>query len=190
MNAAKAAAAANSKMEIRFHEASEFPYGNLSIMSPHPVVVRRVAYQSVYHYFLCMKYKNSPSICEMIRRAVSQWELDRIVRKAEQESAMDPEWERVMLDIMLLGNYYKFKQNSDACTLLIQTGNKTITNHCADTFWGDGGDGTGRNHMGTILMSVRRRILSEEKVVTKKGQTVGGSNTGAGTSTGSVFRKK
>jgi len=157
-----------SKSDIRFHEATELPFGALSIMSPHSLVVRRVTYQSVYHFFLCMKYKSSPTLCEQIRSALSQWELDKIVRKAEAEGLADPDWERQMIDVMVLGVYYKFKQNADAAMVLNGTGNRNIYDHCADPFWGDGGDGSGRNHMGSILMAVRRRLASEEKVKEKK----------------------
>ncbi|HEY6175907.1 MAG TPA: NADAR domain-containing protein [Kofleriaceae bacterium] len=31
-----------------------------------------------------------------------------------------------------------------------------------DDFWGDGGDGSGRNELGRILMAVRQRLREEQ----------------------------
>eukprot|EP00659_Diplonema_papillatum_P003620 gene3620-5630_t len=57
------------------------------------------------------------------------------------------------------------KQNPEIHALLLSTGGKVIVNHTSsDHFWGDGGDGSGKNMMGVILMAVRKRITFEEKL--------------------------
>ena len=39
------------------------------------------------------------------------------------------------------------------------TGGSTIVEHTThDAYWGDGGDGTGKNMLGVILMEVRREL--------------------------------
>eukprot|EP00755_Sulcionema_specki_P029860 Sspe_Gene.93078::Locus_65783_Transcript_1_1_Confidence_1.000_Length_691::g.93078::m.93078/K09935/K09935; uncharacterized protein len=147
---------------VQFHEVNDVPYGVFSILSPHPIIVRHVSYPSAHIYYLCQKYQGS-EYEHTIRQAQSLWEVDRYVRRAEGTQRED--WESVKVEVMLLANYYKFKQNSEAQALLLGTGSKVIINHTAgDSFWGDGGDGTGKNIMGVILMSVRKRLQTEEKL--------------------------
>jgi ribA/ribD-fused uncharacterized protein len=153
---------ANAKV-VRFNEPSEPQVGAFSVLSPHPIVVRHTTYQSVHHYFLCEKYKGTPAE-HAIQNAASLWEVDRHVKNAEASGYQREDWDRVKTDIMLLGTYYKFKQHPDAQILLMQTQSKTIVHHTwNDNFWGDGGDGQGKNLLGVILMCVRKRLLTEEK---------------------------
>ncbi|MEO5928954.1 MAG: NADAR domain-containing protein, partial [Candidatus Kapaibacterium sp.] len=45
---------------------------------------------------------------------------------------------------------------------LLDTGNAEIIEHTKrDTYWGDGGDGSGRNMLGLILMRVRDELRGE-----------------------------
>lgn len=158
-----------SKTIVKFHDVNEAPYGCFSILSPHPIVVRHVQYPSLHHYFLCERYKAS-AVEEEIRAATSLWEVERIVKKAESQGLQRDDWDRVKTDVMLLGTYYKFRQNLDAQVILLQTGAKTIVDHTSnDSFWGDG-DGTGKNLNGIILMATRKRLLLEEKSKKKPDQ--------------------
>eukprot|EP00754_Rhynchopus_humris_P044566 Rhum_TRINITY_DN4245_c0_g1::Rhum_TRINITY_DN4245_c0_g1_i1::g.13473::m.13473/K09935/K09935; uncharacterized protein len=152
----------SSRSVIKFHEVNEAPYGVFSILSPHPVVVRHTAYPSAYHYFLTQKFSGT-EYAHTIRQASSLWEVDRYVRRAEGLQRSD--WDAVKMEAMLVGTYYKFKQNPDILALLLGTGSKVLVNHTAsDAFWGDGGDGSGKNIMGVILMATRKRLLAEEKL--------------------------
>jgi ribA/ribD-fused uncharacterized protein len=55
----------------------------------------------------------------------------------------------------------KFEQHPDLAALLVATGDARIVEHTdADSFWGDGGDGSGQNMLGRILMDVRARLRS------------------------------
>jgi N-glycosidase YbiA len=148
---------------VKFHDVHEVPLGCLSVLSPHTIVVRHQQYPSVHHFFLCQRFAGSP-VEDEIRNATSLWEVDKLVKRAESMGIQREDWDRIKTDVMLLGNYYKFKQNSDAQTILLQTGNKTVVDHTAtDAFWGDGGDGSGKNLMGIVLMAVRKRLLLDEK---------------------------
>ena len=50
----------------------------------------------------------------------------------------------------------KFSQHPDLKQLLLSTGDAIIIEHTKnDNYWGDGGDGTGRNQLGKTLMRVR-----------------------------------
>lgn len=42
------------------------------------------------------------------------------------------------------------------------TGDAKLVEHTEnDDYWGDGGDGSGRNMLGQLLMKVRRKLRSE-----------------------------
>jgi ribA/ribD-fused uncharacterized protein len=50
----------------------------------------------------------------------------------------------------------KFTQNPKLLELLLSTKNRTIVEHTVnDSYWGDGGDGSGQNRLGNILMELR-----------------------------------
>ncbi len=57
----------------------------------------------------------------------------------------------------------KFSQHSDLKQLLLDTGDAIIIEHTKnDNYWGDGGDGTGRNQLGKTLMRVRDTLRQQK----------------------------
>jgi ribA/ribD-fused uncharacterized protein len=53
----------------------------------------------------------------------------------------------------------KFTQDSDLREILLGTGDAKIVEFTArHTYWGDGGDGSGKNRLGQILMRVRKEL--------------------------------
>lgn len=148
---------------VKFHDAHDALYGVFSPLSPHPIVVRHRQYPSVHHYFLTERFKDSP-VEDAILRAASVWELERIVKESEATGGYQrPDWNRVKIDVMLLGCYFKFRQNEAARRVLLSTDSKTLVDHTpTDDFWGDNGDGTGKNLLGVVLMAVRDRLTREK----------------------------
>lgn len=69
------------------------------------------------------------------------------------------EWNRVKLEVMYLIVKDKFQRNDNLRMLLLSTGNAVLEegNNWGDTFWGTVA-GVGENHLGKILMSVRREL--------------------------------
>jgi len=66
----------------------------------------------------------------------------------------------------------KFTQHDDLRAILLGTGNARIVEHTTnDSYWGDGGDGSGRNRLGEILMQVREELRTCR--VGKGGQVAG-----------------
>ena len=50
----------------------------------------------------------------------------------------------------------KFEQNPKLLEVLLATGNRKIVEHTkTNNYWGDGGDGSGKNRLGVLLMEVR-----------------------------------
>lgn len=62
----------------------------------------------------------------------------------------------------------KFTQHDDIRATLLGSGNAKIVEHTEnDSYWGDGGDGSGKNVLGQILMQIRSE-LSETKETPKR----------------------
>jgi ribA/ribD-fused uncharacterized protein len=60
----------------------------------------------------------------------------------------------------------KFTQHPKLKRLLLSTGDKTLVEHTVnDSYWGDGGDGSGKNKLGLLLMEVREEIRAAETKV-------------------------
>ncbi len=66
------------------------------------------------------------------------------------------DWETVKDDVMRKATHAKVTQHTDVRTTLLETGSAYIVEHTRnDKYWGDGGDGTGKNILGRIWMEVR-----------------------------------
>ena len=73
---------------------------------------------------------------------------------------MRSDWEQIKDDVMRNALYYKFTQNPALRQQLKDTGNKKLVEHTKrDKYWGDGGDGSGLNKLGQLLMELRSQIL-------------------------------
>jgi ribA/ribD-fused uncharacterized protein len=69
------------------------------------------------------------------------------------------DWERVKDEVMLAGLRAKFAQHAALRATLLGTGDAEIVEHTGkDRSWGDGGDGSGRNMLGRLLMRVRDEL--------------------------------
>lgn len=62
---------------------------------------------------------------------------------------------------MLLALEVKFAQHADLSDILLSTHGARLVEHTRnDRYWGDGGDGTGRNMLGQLLEKVRTHLGS------------------------------
>lgn len=60
---------------------------------------------------------------------------------------------------MKKGLLLKFSQNPGLLDILVGTGERPLVEHTEkDKYWGDGGDGSGKNRLGVLLMEVRAEL--------------------------------
>ncbi|KAI8826766.1 uncharacterized protein EV422DRAFT_491120 [Fimicolochytrium jonesii] len=128
-----------------------------------PITWEGAKYPTSEHAFQAAKFKypgadkHSLAYAEEIRKASTPNKaryLDKGVR-------FRPSWETVRDDVMrdILG--CKFTQDAHCRALLVGTGQRPIVEHTKrDSYWGDGGDGTGQNKLGKMLMEVRDALKS------------------------------
>ena len=72
---------------------------------------------------------------------------------------MRPDWEEVKDEVMLQALRMKFSQNPEIAEELLATGDAILIEHTQnDAYWADGGDGSGKNKLGLLLMQVREEL--------------------------------
>jgi ribA/ribD-fused uncharacterized protein len=145
---------------IHFYNVSA-EYGCFSNFSPHPVKLKGKTWPTSEHYFQGQKFAGTPDE-EEVRQARSPMIAARMGRSRERPLRKD--WESVKDEIMHEVVLAKFTQHVDLREILLGTGDSKIVEHTEnDAYWGDGGDGTGKNRLGQILMRVREELRAETR---------------------------
>ncbi len=144
---------------INFYSVSE-PYGCFSNFSPHPIRLDGKTWPTSEHYFQAQKFAGTPDE-EEVRLAKSPMIAARMGRSRKRPFRKD--WESVKDRIMHEAVLAKFTQHADLREVLLSTGETVIVEHTEnDAYWGDGGDGSGKNRFGQILMRVREELRRSE----------------------------
>ena len=77
----------------------------------------------------------------------------------ERSRPLRADWEAVKEETMRTALVAKFTQHAELTKLLLDTGSAELIEHTRnDAYWGDGGDGTGLNRLGQMLMDLRREL--------------------------------
>lgn len=141
---------------INFYKTNE-PYGEFSNFSRHGFLDEgKLYWPTVEHYFQAKKFLDK-NIQENIRLLKSP--MDAAIAGRDRNKILRVDWEIVKNDIMRFAVLEKFKQNVNIKNILLSTHDSLIVEHTSnDDYWGDGGNGTGKNMLGIILMETRRII--------------------------------
>ena len=98
-----------------------------------------------------------PQIQEEIRQIASP--MDTAIEGRDRQNPLRPDWEEVKDEVMLQALRMKFSQNPEIAKELLATGDAIlIENTRNDDYWADGGDGSGKNKLGLLLMQVREEL--------------------------------
>lgn len=135
--------------QIRFYQVNE-PYGEFSNFSPHPVELKGVTWPTTEHYFQAQKFVGT--------------EHEEAVRMGRsRERPLRSDWEKVKDDIMREALRTKFTQHAALRSLLLKTDDAELIEHTKnDSYWGNGGDGSGKNRLGQLLMELRESLQTGE----------------------------
>lgn len=143
---------------INFY-STKAEYGCFSNFSRHSIELKGETWETSEHYFQAQKFAGTKHESE-VRKAKGPREAADMGR--DRQRPLRPDWEKVKDDIMREAVIAKFTQRKDLKEILLSTGDAILVEHTEnDSYWGDGGNGTGKNMLGKILMEVRE-ILKDE----------------------------
>ena len=151
-------------MVIYFYKVEE-PYGCFSNFSPHQISLHGQDWLTVEHYYQAHKFVGSVDrrLVAAIRAVATPQEAAELGRDPNHRIRDD--WESVKIQIMRQAVLTKFLAHSDIQAILLATGDRVIVEDSPrDYYWGCGCDGSGQNHLGKILMSVRTEIFQRRGV--------------------------
>ncbi len=143
-------------MTIRFWLKHEQPYGVFSGFSPHGFEFEGRFWPTLEHAYQAQKFAGAPR-AELVRCA----ETPRRAHALGNDPAHPPrpDWETAKHEVMLRVLLRKFEVHEDIRELLLDTGDEELVEASkVDRYWGDGGDGSGRNHYGKTLMAARAAL--------------------------------
>ena len=144
--------------EVIYFYSVEDEYGDFSNFARYPIRVKGKTWPTSEHYFQAMKFID-PIQQQKIRQATTPMEAARMGRDRKQKLRRD--WESVKDQVMYEVVQAKFVQHPELAEQLLATQNAKIVEHTEqDSYWGDGGDGSGKNKLGQILMRVRSELQS------------------------------
>ena len=114
-------------------------------------------YRSVEHAFQAAKTTN-PAERTKVRALASPV----FAKRAGKKVTLRSDWKTVKLDVMLGLLRQKFAPGSMLAERLLATGDAHIEegNHWGDHYWGTV-DGKGANHLGRLLLQVRKELRGE-----------------------------
>jgi ribA/ribD-fused uncharacterized protein len=143
--------------QILFYGVRE-PYGEFSNFSPHPFELNGRVWPTSEHYFQAQKFTGT-EYEKTIQLAKSPMIAARLGRS--RKHPLRPDWETVKEDIMREALRAKFSQNPGLASLLLNTGDAELVEHTTnDKYWGDGGDGRGKNRLGQLIMELRAELVN------------------------------
>lgn len=143
---------------VRFYSVSD-EFGQFSNFAPFPIRVDGERWPTSEHYFQAQKFEDK-AYRQRIQKARTPMLAAQLGRDRKQKLRRD--WESVKVGVMRTAVLAKFAQHEELREMLLSTRDAKIIEHTEnDDYWGDGGDGRGKNMLGRILMEVREQLRSD-----------------------------
>jgi ribA/ribD-fused uncharacterized protein len=143
--------------DIRFYRVSD-DYGCFSNFAAYPINLNGKLWPTTEHYFQAQVL--GPRRSGKIRKAKSPMIAARLGR--DRKKPLRRDWESVKVEVMRTAIRAKFTQHEELRKILLSTGDTQIVEHTEnDSYWGDGGFGSGQNLLGRILMEVREELAGQ-----------------------------
>ena len=145
-------------MSVDFYK-EHGPLGYLANYSNHGFIKDGVYYKTAEHYYQASKFDDE-KIRQKIINSPTPKEASIIGR--DRNNIRKKDWSHQKLDEMYMAVYLKFSQNKDIRSKLIETRNKEIREMTTkESYWGIGPNLDGINHIGKILMRVRKKVKKD-----------------------------
>ncbi|XP_011404489.1 PREDICTED: riboflavin biosynthesis protein PYRR, chloroplastic-like [Amphimedon queenslandica] len=152
---------------IRFYHSYE-PYYEFTNFFLQPVKIDGVIWPTTEHYFQAQKFIGTP-YCEVIRKLPTPREAFQYSRMPEVSRWQRRDWASVKEDVMFKALANKFMQNERLKIKLLETKDCKLIEHTyRDSYWGDGGDGSGLNRLGELLMELRSILQYKEEAESRR----------------------
>lgn len=146
----------NNTRTILFYRQDE-PYGEFSNFSSHPFKLNGRMWPTSEHYFQAQKFAGTEHE-ETVRNAKTPSVAAKLGRSRSLPLRAD--WETVKDNVMRAALRAKFEQHPKLKSLLLSTRDVELIEHTRnDSYWADGGDGTGKNRLGILLMELRAELV-------------------------------
>ncbi|WP_379138316.1 NADAR family protein [Paenibacillus sp. sgz500958] len=140
---------------LLFYETNK-PYGCFSNFAKYPIEVEGKLWPTSEHYFQAAKFAGTPHE-EELRLVEKPMDVARMGR--ERSRPLRADWEQIKDDVMRKAVGAKVEQYPHIKSILLSTGSCSLIEHTSnDSYWADGGDGTGKNMLGVILMEIRSSL--------------------------------
>jgi ribA/ribD-fused uncharacterized protein len=144
---------------IRFYSTRD-EYGCFSNFYAAPFTLAGRRWRTSEHYFQAQKFQGTEHE-EMVRLCKTPRQAADTGRSRKLPLRRD--WESVKDQVMLEAVRAKFSQRADLRAVLLGTGDAMLVEHTEkDSYWGDSGDGSGKNRLGQILMRIRGELRTAE----------------------------
>ncbi|CAF1297871.1 unnamed protein product [Rotaria sordida] len=138
---------------IYFYDLDE-PYGEFSNFYAAPIELDGYIWPTSEHYFQAQKFIFHERHFKHILKLATPREIFDYAQA--HKSLVRPDWPDIKNEVMYKACKAKFTQHWKLKQLLLSTGHRTLVEHTKnDSYWGDGGDGTGKNQLGTTLMHIK-----------------------------------
>ena len=145
---------------LNFYHHTE-PFGEFSNFYPSPIELGGDTWPTTEHYFQAQKFISDETHFHNVLQLRTP--IEALFYSRKHRLAIRSDWAQVKDGIMLTACMAKFEQHLWLRELLLSTGNRQLVEHTAkDSYWGDGGDGSGRNQLGITLMQVRNYLREEQ----------------------------
>lgn len=139
---------------IKFYRQGE-TWGEFSNFSPHPITIDDQRWPTTEHYFQAQKFADLEHQ-DKVRAAKDPGDAARLGRRLP---GLRSDWEQVKDEVMLTALRAKFTQHAKLGRRLLSTGDAVLIEHTKnDAYWADGGDGSGQNRLGVLLMQLREEL--------------------------------
>ena len=150
-------AALDSTSPIYFYDRND-PFYEFTNFYPKRIELDGITWPTTEHYFQAQKFIGTPYFDHISRLPRPRDAFD-LCRDPIASKWVRGDWHLVKDDVMFKALMAKFSQHDDLKKQLLGTGKRRLVEHTwNDSYWGDGGDGKGRNRLGELLMQVRESL--------------------------------